>query len=245
MRAFRLSRNFGQAAALFAGLRLARGRYICVLDADLQDPPELIEPMLERIHDGCDMVYGQRRTREGESYFKRVTASLFYRVLNLISDYRIPKDTGDFRVMTRRALNAILEIESQRPFNRGLFSWVGFKQEAYSYDRDRRAQGNSKWNLFSLLAYAIDAITSFSVKPLRLASLFSAASVLLAGVVFLYALLSKLCGWDVPGWTSIVAVISIFAAGQFLVLGIMGEYLVRVMAQTSNRPLYFIQDEAG
>lgn len=245
VRAFQLSRNFGQQAALFAGLQQAAGDLIFILDADLQDPPELLVQMLQHIDLGSDVVYGQRLSRAGESRFKRLSAHLFYRVLRSLSDVEIPTNTGDFRLVTRRALEAVLAAEESRPFARGLFSWVGFSQVALPYHREPRSTGVTKWGVLKMSGYAMDAITSFSVKPLRLASLFALFAIVFCGLVFLYAVLSKLFQLDVPGWTSVVMSISLFSAGQFVVLGVLGEYLVRLIAQTSRRPLYFIQRSAG
>jgi dolichol-phosphate mannosyltransferase len=240
-RAFRLSRNFGQQAALFAGLDKAEGDYIFILDADLQDPPELLVQMLELIDLGADVVYGQRITRAGESKFKKLSAHLFCRVLGVLSEVKIPINTGDFRLVTRRVLEAVLAFNESRPFARGLFSWVGFNQVPLPYHRAPRSSGATKWNVSKMLGYAMDAITSFSVKPLRLASLFALSAISFCGLVFMYAVISKILRLDVPGWTSVVMSISLFSAGQFVVMGVIGEYLVRLIAQTSRRPLYLIQ----
>jgi dolichol-phosphate mannosyltransferase len=235
-----LARNSGHQRALTAGLTQARGDFIFVLDADLQDPPELLPEMMRIMRDGSDVVYGQRRERAGETWFKKKTASWFYRALSRLSDVDIPKDTGDFRLMTRRVLDQFNSMPESHRFVRGMISWIGFKQTALQYDRDERFNGETHYPLKKMLAFAADAITSFSVVPLRLASivgaLVSAASLFgMLGVIVNYFM-----GNTIAGWASL-AVLTLFIGGtQLLFLGIIGEYVGRIYSESKQRPLFII-----
>jgi dolichol-phosphate mannosyltransferase len=240
--AVNLSRNHGHQLALSAGLSLCRGERILILDADLQDPPELLGQMMARIDAGVDVVYGQRVKRDGETAFKKATAKLFYRLLSWLSEADIPMDAGDFRLMSRRALDVLNAMPENHRFVRGMVSWIGFRQEALLYERSARYAGATNYPFGKMLRFAVDAITGFSVRPLRLASYlavgFGAAGLLL----LVYVLASWLSGGVVQGWTSLIAVLLVLGSAQLLVLGIMGEYLGRLFIEAKRRPLYVIQD---
>lgn len=241
-----LSRNHGHQLALTAALSYCRGSRILILDADLQDPPELLPKMMSILDGGADVVYGKRNSRAGESLFKRFTAFLFYRLLNLFADQSIPEDTGDFRLITRRVLDVFNSMPENHRFIRGMISWVGFRQVALPYDRQPRLHGDTKYTLTAMFRFALDAITSFSVKPLRLgfyaAFALCGLSILLLGYsIYGYFFVRGV----VPGWTSIMAVILFFLAAQFLLLGVIGEYVGRLYLEVKHRPLFMIQDAAN
>lgn len=237
-----LARNHGHQLALTAGLHQSRGELILILDADLQDPPELLPAMLERIRAGYDVVYGQRIARHGEGLFKKVTASVFYRLMGRMVEVAIPADTGDFRLMTRRVLAHLNAMPERYRFIRGMVSWLGYNQCALPYERDPRFAGSTHYPLRKMIAFAIDAATSFSVLPLRFASYL--------GLLFAMAGLSAL-GWvgysyftsgTVAGWTSLAALILILGSIQLLILGIFGEYLGRMYMETKRRPLFLVKE---
>ncbi len=235
-----LSRNHGHQLALTAGLTLCRGARILVIDADLQDPPELLPAMMARIDAGCDVVYGQRATRAGETVFKTVTAALFYRLLRRIVDVDIPLDAGDFRLMTRRALDVLLAMPEQHRFIRGMVSWIGFRQEPIRYDRDVRFAGTTKYPLAKMLRFAMDAVTGFSIRPLRVATWLGFATIVAALVAGLYVVAQWASGAVVPGWTSVMIVSLILGSMQLLVAGLLGEYLGRLYMEAKRRPLFVI-----
>jgi dolichol-phosphate mannosyltransferase len=244
--AINLSRNHGHQLALTAGLDLCAGDQILIIDADLQDPPELLADMRATlVTEGADVVYAVRRKREGESIFKKATAAVFYRALDRITDTPIPLDTGDFRLMTRRALDAFLSLPEQARFIRGMVAWIGFRQVPFVYDRHERHAGTSKYPLGKMIRFALDAITGFSTAPLRFAShvglLLTAASALLV----LYILIGWLMGSAIPGWTSLMLVVVVLGAVQMFVLGMIGEYLGRLYVESKRRPLYIVADVAG
>ena len=244
--AINLSRNHGHQLALTAGLDLCAGDQILIIDADLQDPPELLADMRATLTtEGADVVYAVRRKREGESIFKKATAAVFYRALDRITDTPIPLDTGDFRLMTRRALDAFLSLPEQARFIRGMVAWIGFRQVPFVYDRHERHAGTSKYPLGKMIRFALDAITGFSTAPLRFAShvglLLTAASALLV----LYILVGWLMGSAIPGWTSLMLVVVVLGAVQMFVLGMIGEYLGRLYVESKRRPLYLVADIAG
>jgi glycosyltransferase involved in cell wall biosynthesis len=236
----KLSRNHGHQLALTAGLTMCRGKRILVIDADLQDPPELLPQMLELMNQGAEVVYGQRRQRAGESTVKLATASIFYRCLNRLTDVPIPKDTGDFRLISRRVLDLFLAMPERQRFIRGMISWLGFRQVPLLYDRDPRYAGETKYPMRKMCRLAVDAVTSFSTRPLVLASvlglLFSTVAFGLLG----YAIFSWLFLDTVPGWTSNMVVITLLGGIQLLVLGIQGEYIGRLYEQAKGRPLFLI-----
>jgi len=238
--AIHLSRNHGQQLALTAGLSLCRGENILVIDADLQDPPELLGALLKRRDAGADVVYGQRRRRAGETWFKRVTSYYFYRCLNALTDVSIPHDTGDFRLMSRRVVDQLLAMPERNRFVRGMVSWVGFQQEAFSYDRDPRFAGESKYPVRRMLHLAIDAITSFSIRPLKLASRLSLGLGCLA--VLLGTLGSGLwiSGTSGAGVSLFLAILCFFNSLQLAVMAVQGEYLGRLYEESRNRPLFIV-----
>ena len=238
--AVRLSRNHGHQLALTAGLDICRGRRVLVIDADLQDPPELLPDMLRIMDDGADVVYGQRRRRAGETAFKRATAAAFYRLLGRMSRSPIPPDTGDFRLISRRALDVLLAMPERHRFIRGMVSWIGFRQEPLLYDRDSRAAGTTKYPLRKLFRFAFDAITSFSTVPLALAGWVGLFTALFGFGLFIYALISKFLYRTETGWTSLMAGLSLLSGVQLLVLGVIGEYLGRLYEQSKGRPLFIV-----
>ena len=240
IRGIRLARNFGHQAALTAGLVESRGEIILVIDADLQDPPELLGPMRKRLEEGFDVVYGKRKRRENETPFKQVTAKLFYWLINWLSDVPIPADTGDFRLMRRPVVEAFLAMKEQHRFVRGMVAWVGFEQSPFEYDRPARAAGETKYPLFKMVRFATDAVTSFSVKPLRLASLGGLLGMGMAVVLAVYLLYSFAFLNVAPGWASLLAAVVFFGSAQLLTLGIIGEYLGRTYMESKQRPLYLI-----
>jgi glycosyltransferase involved in cell wall biosynthesis len=237
----KLSRNFGKEIALSAGLQAVRGDCAIVIDADLQDPPELIPAMIEAWRAGADMVNMRRRSRAGETEFKRWSAHMFYRVLNQLSDVSIPEDVGDFRLISRRALDALNQLPESNRYMKGLFAWVGFNQVTLDYDRDARFAGEVKQNYFKLWALAVEGITSFSVKPLRLASLMG---VLISSISFLlmifYALKTMMYGESVKGFPTLIVALFFLGGIQLLGIGLLGEYLGRMFIESKRRPLYFV-----
>jgi glycosyltransferase involved in cell wall biosynthesis len=240
------SRNFGKELALTAGLHQARGAAIVPIDADLQDPPELIGQLLEKWREGYDVVYAVRRHRFGESLLKRGTANLFYRLINFLSDTPIPRDTGDFRLFDRRVVEALNRIPERTRFMKGLFAWVGFKQVGILYDRQPRCQGETKWNYWRLWNFALDAITLFSTAPLRLWSYVGFIISLLSFVYGGFLVVRTLAyGRDFPGYASIMVAILFLGGLQLISLGIIGEYLGRVYAEGKRRPLYIVREAHG
>ncbi|MBB4152364.1 dolichol-phosphate mannosyltransferase [Sphingomonas jinjuensis] len=244
--AINLSRNHGHQLALTAGLDLCSGAQILVIDADLQDPPELLADMRRAMAEqSADVVYAVRRQRQGETIFKKATASIFYRVLDRVTDTPIPLDTGDFRLMSRRALDALLAMPEQARFIRGMVAWVGFRQVPFAYDRAERHAGETNYPLGKMVRLAFDAVTGFSTAPLRFAS---HASVMLAGVALLllfYIAWGYFEGDSVQGWTSTMLVVVVLSAVQMFVLGMIGEYLGRLYIEAKRRPLYLVADIAG
>ena len=244
--AINLSRNHGHQLALTAGLDLCRGKRVLIIDADLQDPPELLPAMLEAMREQrADVVYGVRRSRAGETAFKRATAHGFYRLLSRATDIDIPVDTGDFRLMSRRALDALLAMPEQARFIRGMVAWIGFRQVPFAYDRDQRFAGSTKYPFGKMLRFALDALTGFSSAPLKLAShaglLLSFGSLLILAYIG-YAFIA---GRSIQGWTSLMLVVVILGAVQMFVLALMGEYIGRLYNEVKGRPLYIVQDVAG
>jgi polyisoprenyl-phosphate glycosyltransferase len=237
-----LSRNHGHQLALSAGLRVCRGERILVLDADLQDPPELLPQMMAMVESGVDVVYGQRTERKGETWFKRVTAEQFYKFLNALSDIDIPRDTGDFRLMTRPVLDALNAMPEHDRFIRGMVSWLGFNQKPIHYIRDARFAGVTNYPLKKMIRFSIDAITGFSVRPLRVAIMMAAICSLLALLTLAYVIWSWATEVTLPGWTSLMFVVLLVSAAQMLVLGIFGEYLGRLYVSSKGRPLYIIRE---
>ncbi|MGH8250235.1 MAG: glycosyltransferase family 2 protein [Steroidobacteraceae bacterium] len=240
--AARLSRNFGHQLALSAGLQLSCGDRVLIVDADLQDPPELLPRMMEAMDRGNDVVYGRRKTRQGETWFKRATAALFYRGLRLLTDVEIPMDAGDFRLVTRRVVILLAEMPEQHRFIRGMVSWIGLRQESVIYDRDERVHGTTSYSARRMLRLALDAVTSFSTRPLRIASLIGLGFSALGFVGVAYAIFGWATGQTLPGWTSVIVVILLLGGIQLFVVGILGEYLGRLYLEAKRRPLYVIQE---
>jgi dolichol-phosphate mannosyltransferase len=239
----RLSRNFGHQIAITAGLDHARGEAVVVMDADLQDPPEVVLEMLARWRAGADVVYGRRSARGGETWFKKTSAAAFYRLIGSLAQVEIPADTGDFRLMSRRAVTALQRLGERNRFVRGMVAWLGFKQEEVVYQRDARAAGETKYPLAKMIRFATDGLLSFSYAPLRLATWigFTAAGLSLCYV--LYAVLAWAFGWGVVrGWTSLVVAVLFVGGVQLLSLGIIGEYIGRIYDEVKGRPLYFTQE---
>lgn len=238
-----LARNFGHQRAVSAGLEYAEGDAVAIMDADLQDPPEVLLKMLELWKTGYEVVYGVRTARPGESHFKLATARWFYRVLNALSDTKIPVDAGDFRLLDRRAVDAMLRMKEQHRLLRAMSSWIGFRQYGLQYERQSRAAGVTKYPLRKMLGLAVDGVLSFTVVPLRLVSLMGLCSALLASFGILYALTLRLFTriW-VPGWT-LLFIAGLFMGGvQMLSLGIVGEYIGRIYTEVKQRPLFLVRE---
>jgi glycosyltransferase involved in cell wall biosynthesis len=237
-----LSRNFGKEIATTAGLEHARGEAVIVIDSDLQDPPEVIPALAAGWRDGFDMVYAERRARDGETWPKRVTASLFYRLMHRVGRVHLPRNTGDFRLMSRRVVEAVLQLREQHRFMKGLFAWVGFPTTSVLYDRAPRQGGTTKWNYWNLWNFALDGITSFTVMPLKVAT-YLGLLVASFAVVFGAQLVVRtlLFGNPVAGYPSIMAVVLFLGGVQLITLGVIGEYLGRVFNETKRRPLYLVE----
>ncbi|EEB71627.1 glucosyl transferase [Ruegeria sp. R11] len=245
VRGIRLSANRGHQIALTAGLEAATGARIFMLDADLQDPPEILPDMMMMMDRGYDVVYGRRAERQGETRFKKATAFLFYRTLNALSDVDIPKDTGDFRLVSRRSLDAVLQMPERARFIRGMFAWAGFHQIGLEYVREARVAGETKYPLKAMLRFATDALTGFSTKPLKIATRLSFVSLLVTVFMAIYVFGSLILFNTVAGWASVLLAISFFSAIQLLTLGILGEYVGRLYMESKQRPLYFQSQETG
>ena len=237
-----LSRNFGKEIALTAGLDHARGEAVVVIDADLQDPPEVIPALVAAWRSGFDMVYAQRRMREGETWLKRATADAFYRVMQRIGGVRLPRDAGDFRLMSRRAVDALLRLREQHRFMKGLFAWVGYPSVAVLYDRAPRHAGTSSWSYWRLWNLALEGITGFTVVPLKVATYLGLAVAVFAAVFGGQLVVRTLLfGNPVPGYPSLMAVVLFLGGAQLMTLGVIGEYLGRVFNETKQRPLYLVE----
>ena len=240
-----LSRNHGHQLALSAGLSVCSGRRILILDADLQDPPELLPEMYRLMDEGADVVYGVRTERRGETWFKRVTAKLFYRLLGHLVDVPIPFDAGDFRLMSRRALEVLNSMPEQHRFVRGMVSWIGFTQRPIAYTRQPRHAGETKYPFTKMVRFAIDAMTGFSVKPLRLSSYIGGVFALFGLALFIRSLYVWTIGGAIVGWTSLMSAVIILGSAQLFVLGIIGEYLGRLFIEAKGRPLFVIKELRG
>ena len=241
-----LSRNFGKENAMLAGLDYAEGDAVILIDADLQDPPELIPQMLEEWEKGYDDVYARRRSRAGETWFKKASAHWYYRILQKFADIDIPADVGDFRLLDRQAVDALCSLRERQRYTKGLFSWIGYNKKELLFDREPRASGNSKMNFFKLFGLAIDGITSFSVAPLRLASILG---IIISSVAFLYLVFviakTLLFGDPVAGYPSMISIILFIGGIQLIVLGIIGEYVGRIFYEAKRRPDYLISEYNG
>lgn len=237
-----LSRNFGKEAAMTAGLDHVSGDAVIILDADLQDPPELIPDMIRLWQEEkADVVYGQRQSRLGETWLKKFTAAAFYKIMNRISRVEIPRDAGDFRLMNRRAVDAVRELREKHRFMKGLFAWIGYKQVALPYQRQPRAAGRTHWDYLQLWNLSLEGITGFSMTPLRLATAFGLLISLFSFFYGFYIILhTLLSGSDVPGYPSLMVMITFLSGIQLMTIGILGEYIGRIFNETKKRPLYLI-----
>ncbi len=241
-----LSRNFGKENAMLAGLDYFEGDAAIIMDADLQDPPELIPKMIEEWENGYDDVYARRRCRVGETWFKKASAHWYYRILQKFADIDIPADVGDFRLLDRQAVDALCSLRERQRYTKGLFCWIGYKKKELLFDRDPRAVGSSKMNLFKLVGLAVDGITSFSVAPLRLATIlgFFISTVAFAYLVFVIAK-TLLYGDPVAGYPSMISIILFIGGIQLIVLGIIGEYVGRIFYEAKGRPDYLVSEFNG
>jgi polyisoprenyl-phosphate glycosyltransferase len=237
------SRNFGHQLAVFAGLQKAKGNYVVIIDADLQDPPELIHDMLAKAKEGYDVVYAKRLNRKGESFFKRITAKWFYRLMRAVTNINIPLDTGDFRIMTQRVCKIVTCMPEKNKFLRGQISWIGFKQTYVEYERDPRIYGETGYTTKKMVNFAIDGITAFSHFPIRLVTYIGLSMAFLSTIAIAYALYSKfIAGETVKGWTSMFILFTLIGGTQLFCMGIIGEYISRIMNNVLQRPDYLIDE---
>ncbi len=237
-----LARNFGKEIALTAGLDHARGRAVIPIDADLQDPPELIADFVQKWREGYEVVYAQRRTRKGETLVKLASANLFYRTINKMTEIRIPHNTGDYRLLDRRVVEVLRQMPERTRFMKGLFAWVGFRQLAVEFDRDPRLSGQTKWNYIKLWRLALDGITSFTSVPLKIWSYLGGVIALIAFVYMLFLVLrTTIFGVDVPGYASIMVIVLFLGGIQLLGIGILGEYIGRIFDEVKRRPMYVVK----
>jgi glycosyltransferase involved in cell wall biosynthesis len=241
-----LSRNFGKDVALSAGFDFAIGAAVIPIDADLQDPPELIVPMVAKWREGFDIVFATRKRREGDSWLKRTTARYFYEIFDRITDVPVPHDTGDYRLIDRRVVDVLVRLPERTRFMKGLFAWVGFRQTAITFDRQPRHAGDTKWNYWRLWNFALDAITSFSSLPLKIWSYIGVAISLFAFLFAMFlAALKIIRGINLPGYASLMVAVLFFGGVQLISLGIIGEYLARMYSEVKGRPLYLVRDTWG
>lgn len=242
----RLSRNFGHQVAITAGIDAARGDAVIVMDADLQDPPEVVRDMIARWKDGYGVVYGRRRSRGGETAFKKASASVFYRLLARLSEVDIPTDVGDFRLMDRAVVDAFKQMREQNRYVRGMVAWMGFDQTAVEYDREERFAGETKYPLKKMLKLAANGIVGFSNVPLRIIlglGMFVATGSFLLGLGAVFVKVSGM--FTVPGWTSLLLAVAFLSGVQLVVLGVVGEYIGRIHDEVKHRPLYLLRDSCG
>ena len=237
------SRNFGHQAAVTAGLFNCNGDAIVIIDADLQDPPEIIPEMISKWEEGHQVIYGKRKIRSGESKFKLLTAKYFYRVLSYMASIEIPKDTGDFRLMDRIVVEAFKEMPEQNRFIRGMVSWIGFDQVPLEYNRDDRFAGETKYPLRKMIKFATDGIVSFSTKPLKLTAIFGIGTIGISILLIIYTIITKIMSDTSMGWASTMCVILFFSGVQLLSLGVIGEYIARIYDESKNRPLYLVKEK--
>jgi polyisoprenyl-phosphate glycosyltransferase len=245
-RVIHLARNFGHQLAITAGMDLAQGQAIIIMDADLQDPPEVVLEMVKKWKEGYDIVYGVRSSRAGENFFKKLTATAFYRLLSQLSEIDIPPDVGDFRLVDRSALEAFKALRESNRYVRGMFTWIGFKQTGVHYDRNPRFAGSTKYPFRKMLKLARDAIVSFSFLPLRFVLNLGFLISFVAFLAGVWAVYLKISGaYTVQGWTSLAVVISLLGGTQLIVIGILGEYIGRIYEEVKNRPLYIVRSVHG
>ncbi|QWG58880.1 glycosyltransferase [Bacillus mycoides] len=237
------ARNFGHQIAVTAGIAAAKGDAIVIIDADLQDPPEVIPELIAKWEEGYEVVYAKRKQRKGETWFKLLTAKYFYKALNYMSDIDIPKDTGDFRIIDRKVADVFNQMTERNRFIRGMMSWVGFRQTYVEYERDERFAGETKYPLKKMIKFASDGIIAFSTKPLRIVMSLGLLSVLISIIVLLYTITVKIIGNDTQtGWASIMVAITFFSGIQLLGLGIVGQYIARIYDESKNRPIYIVKE---
>jgi glycosyltransferase involved in cell wall biosynthesis len=242
IRIVKLSRNFGHQNAVTAGIDTARGEAVVIIDADLQDPPEIIPSMVRKWREGYDVVYGVRENREGEKWMKLYTAALFYRIMKRITRIEIPVDVGDFRLMSRRVVDKFKQIRERDRFVRGLVSWVGFRQVGVMYKREKRYAGETKYPIGKMIKFSLDGITSFSHAPLKIATWLGYGVSLIALLYTMIIIVEKFMGMTVPGFASIMAGMLFLGGVQLICLGIMGEYIGRIFNETKARPIYIIEE---
>ncbi|MBC1792079.1 glycosyltransferase [Listeria booriae] len=240
------SRNFGHQIAITAGTDYASGDAVVVIDADLQDPPELIPEMIQKWQDGFDVVYAKRTKRNGESFFKKWSAKMFYRTLHRLTDVEIPVDTGDFRLMDKKVYTELKKINEKNPFVRGLVSWLGFQQVALEYEREERAAGETKYPLKKMIKLSLDGLTSFSHQPLKIAS-YAGVTLSIAGFIYMLVVLFQtlFTATTVNGWSSIIIIQLLFSGFVLIILGMIGEYIGRIYDEVKDRPLYIVEASYG
>ena len=240
------SRNFGKEIAMLAGLDYATGDCVIFMDADLQDPPELIPELIKYWEEGYDDVYAKRRTRKGETWLKKFTSTMYYKVLQKLTKIEIQKDTGDFRLLDKRCVNALKKLRESQRNTKSMFSWIGYKKKEVLYDREPRVAGSTKWNYIKLVDLAIDGITSFTTSPLRLATFISIPTFMLLGIYFIYVIAKCFIIKEMMhAYQAIIILILFFSGIQILLFGIIGEYLGRIFKETKNRPLYLVNEYNG
>ena len=237
------SRNFGKEIAVMAGLDYAKGDCVIIMDADLQDPPELIPELIKYWEQGYDDVYAQRRSRKGETFLKKFTSKMYYRVLQSLTKVEVQKDTGDFRLLDRRCVNALRKMRETQRCSKSMFSWIGYKKKAVLFDRDARVAGKTKWNYAKLINLAIDGITSFTTSPLRISTYIAIPTFITLIIYFIYVII-KCNKYNIPiqAFQATILLILFFSGIQIMLFGIVGEYLGRIFNETKNRPLYFVNE---
>ena len=241
-----LSRNFGKEVAMMAGLDYAKGDAVIFIDADLQDPPELIPELIEYWEQGYDDVYAKRKTRDGETFIKKFTSKMYYNVLQKLTKVEIQKDTGDFRLLDRRCVNALRKLRESQRCSKSMFSWIGYNKKEVLFDRDARVAGKTKWNYKKLVDLAIDGITSFTTSPLRLSTYISIPTFMMLGAYFIYVIAKCfVVKQAIQAYQAIILLILFFSGIQILLFGIVGEYLGRIFNETKNRPLYLVDEYNG
>ena len=241
-----LSRNFGKETAMIAGLDYATGDAVIFMDADLQDPPELIPELIKYWEEGYDDVYARRKTRKGETFVKKFTSKMYYKVLQKIAGMEIQRDTGDFRLLDRRCVNALRKLRESQRCTKSMFSWIGYKKKEVLYDREPRVAGKTKWNYLKLIDLAIDGITSFTTSPLRLATYISIPTFIILGIYFIYVIAKCfVVHMAIQAFQAIILLILFFSGIQIMLFGIIGEYLGRIFVETKNRPLYLVNEYNG
>ena len=241
-----LSRNFGKEVAMMAGIDYAKGDAVIFIDADLQDPPELIPELIKYWEEGYDDVYAKRKTRDGETFLKKITSKMYYKILQKLTKVEIQQDTGDFRLLDRRCVNALKKLRESQRCAKSMFSWIGYNKKEVLFDRDARIAGKTKWNYKRLIDLAIDGITSFTTSPLRLATYISIPTFIVLGVYFIYVIAKTfVVNEPIQAFQAIILLILFFSGIQILLFGILGEYLGRIFNETKNRPLYLVDEYNG